>query len=97
MGEKLKEIKETTNDVVHIIRELSKPEVQESLNTINHTADAVKNIIASLNDQTMIKNIENIRLTAQSIQDISVKIENMVLEVSHTGIIDKTNASLEAS
>lgn len=97
MGEKLKEIKETTSDLVHIIRELSKPEVQESLNTINHTTGALKNIIASLNDQTMVKNIENIRLTAQSIQDISVKIENMVLEVSHTGIIDKTNASLEAA
>ena len=48
MGERLKDIRETTSDAVSIIRELGAPGVQESLGKILETTKAAKDIVDAL-------------------------------------------------
>lgn len=96
MGEKLKDIKETTSDAVEIIRELGTPQVQQSLDKIRETAKIAQGIIESIKDPQIIKNIENIRLTAEAMDDASMKMENMVLEIKQSGIIDETKEAIKS-
>src|ERR671931_8243 len=97
MGEKLKDIKETTADAVEIIRQLGTPGVQESLDKIKETAKTAQDIIESLKDPEMVKNIDNIRLTAETVQNTSMKIENMMFEIKQTGVIDETKEVIKSA
>jgi ribosomal protein S8 len=96
MGEKLKEIRETTSDAVSIIRELGSPGVQESLNKILETTKAAKEIVETLKEPGFVKNIENLRLTSESIQDASVKFENTIREMKQTGVIEQARESIKS-
>ena len=96
MGEKLKEIRETTSDAVSIIRELGSPGVQESLNKILETTKAAKEIVEALKEPGFVKNIENLRLTSESLQDASVKFENTIREMKQTGVIDQARESIKS-
>ena len=96
MGKKLREIRETTSDAVSIIRELGSPGVQESLNKILETTKAAKEIVEALKEPGFVKNIENLRLTSESIRDASVKFENTIREMKHTGVIEQARESLRS-
>jgi ribosomal protein S8 len=96
MGEKLKDIRETTSDAVSIIRELGSPGVQDSLNKILETTKAAKEIVEALKEPGFVKNIENIRLTTESIQDASVKFENTIREMKQTGVIEQARESMKS-
>lgn len=97
MGDKLKEIRETTSDAVSIIRELGAPGVQESLSRILETTKAAKEIVDSLKEPGFVKNIENIRLTTQSIQDASIKFENTIREMKQTGVLEQAREAIKAA
>jgi prophage DNA circulation protein len=97
MGDKLKEIRETTSDAVSIIRELGAPGVQESLSRILETTKAAKEIVDSLKEPGFVKNIENIRLTSQSIQDASIKFENTIREMKQTGVLEQAREAIKAA
>ena len=96
MGEKLREIRQTTSDAVSIIRELGSPGVQESLNKILETTKVAKEIVEALKEPGFVKNIENLRLTSESLQDASVKFENSVREMKQTGVIEQARESIES-
>jgi ribosomal protein S8 len=97
MGEKLKEIRETTSDAVSIIRELGSLGVQESLNKILETTKVAKEIVEALKEPGFVKNIENLRLTSESIQDASVKLENTIREMKQTGVIEQARESIKTA
>jgi ribosomal protein S8 len=97
MGEKLKEIRETTSDAVSIIRELGSPGVQESLTKILETTRAAKEIVDALKEPGFVKNIENIRLTTESIQDASIKFENTIREMKQTGVIEQAREAIKSA
>ena len=96
MGEKLKEIRETTSDAVSIIRELGSPGVQESLNKILETTKSAREIVEALNEPGFVKNIENLRLTSESIQDASITFENAIREMKQTGVIEQARESMKS-
>jgi ribosomal protein S8 len=96
MGEKLREIRETTSDAVSIIRELGSPGVQESLNKILETTKTAKEIVDALKEPGFVKNIENLRLTSESLQDASVKFENTIREMKQAGVIEQARESLKS-
>ena len=96
MGEKLKEIRETTSDAVSIIRELGSPGVQESLNKILETTKSAREIVEALKEPGFVKNIENLRLTSESIQDASIKFENAIHEMKQTGVIEQARESIKS-
>lgn len=89
MGDKLKEIRETTSDAVSIIRELGSPGVQESLGRILETTKAAKEIVDAFKEPEFVKNVQNIRLTTDSIRDTSVKLETTIREMKQTGVIEQ--------
>jgi archaellum biogenesis ATPase FlaH len=97
MGDKLKEIRETTSDAVSIIRELGAPGVQESLGRILETTKAAKEIVDALKEPEFVKNIENIRLTTESIQDASIKFENTIREMKQTGVLEQARETIKAA
>src|SRR5215469_5531791 len=96
MGEKLKDIRETTSDAVSIIRELGSPGVQESLNKILETTKSAREIVEALKEPGFVKNIENLRLTSESIQDASIKFENAIHEMKQTGVIEQARESIKS-
>ena len=97
MGEKLKDIKDTASDAVEILHELGTPGVQASLDRIRETAKMAREVIESLKDPEMVKNIENIRLTAEAMQNASMKIENIVLDIKQTGVIDEAKETIKSA
>ncbi|MFZ0514949.1 MAG: hypothetical protein WAM14_25325 [Candidatus Nitrosopolaris sp.] len=97
MGDKLKEIRETTSDAVSIIRELGAPGVQESLGRILETTKTAKEIVDALKEPEFVKNIENIRLTTESIQDASIKIENTIREIKQTGVLEQAREAIKTA
>ncbi len=97
MGERLKDIRETTSDAVSIIRELGAPGVQESLGKILETTKAAKEIVDALKEPEFVKNIENIKLTTESMQDVSIKIENTVREMKQTGVLEQTREAIRTA
>jgi hypothetical protein len=96
MGQKLRDIKETTSNAAEIIRQFGTPEMQTSLDKIKETARTAQSIIESLKDPEMVKNIENLRLTAETMQNMSMKAENMVKEIKQTGVIDEASATIKS-
>ena len=96
MGQKLRDIKETTSNAAEIMRQFGTPEMQMSLDKIKETARTAQSIIESLKDPEMVKNIENLRLTAETVQNMSMKAENMVKEIKQTGIIDEASATIRS-
>ena len=96
MGEKLKDIRETTSDAVSIIRELGSPGVQESLNKILETTKSAREIVEALKEPGFVKNIENLRLTSESIQDASIKFEHAIHEMKQTGVIEQARESMKS-
>jgi len=88
MTEKLKDIKETASDVVEIIRELSSPDVQESLDKIKEVAKIAREIIESLKDPAIIANVENLRKTSESIEKTGARIEKITGDLKNSGILD---------
>jgi hypothetical protein len=96
MGQKLRDIKETTSNAAEIIRQFGTPEMQMSLDKIKETARTAQSIIESLKDPEIVKNIENLRLTAETVQNMSMKAENMVKEIKQTGIIDEASATIRS-
>ena len=97
MGDKLSEIRDTTSDAVSIIRELGSPAVQESLVKILETAKAVKEIVDTFKTPELVTNIENIRRTAESIQSSSMRIENAVIEMKQTGILEQARETIKSA
>ena len=97
MGERLKDIRETTSDAVSIIRELGAPGVQESLGKILETTKAAKEIVDALKEPEFVKNIENIRLTTESMQDASIKIENTLREMKQTGVLEQAREAIRTA
>ncbi|PWU82566.1 MAG: hypothetical protein DLM72_01550 [Candidatus Nitrosopolaris wilkensis] len=97
MGERLKDIRETTSDAVSIIRELGAPGVQDSLAKILETTKAAKEIVDALKEPEFVKNIENIRLTTESMQDASIKIENTVREMKQTGVLEQAREAIRTA
>jgi hypothetical protein len=97
MGERLKDIRETTSDAVSIIRELGAQGVQESLGKILETTKAAKEIVDALKEPEFVKNIENIRLTTESMQDASIKIENTLREMKQTGVLEQAREAIRTA
>jgi uncharacterized protein YjgD (DUF1641 family) len=97
MGERLKDIRETTSDAVSIIRELGASGVQDSLGKILETTKAAKEIVDALKEPEFVKNIENIRLTTESMQDASIKIENTVREMKQTGVFEQARETIRTA
>jgi hypothetical protein len=97
MGERLKDIRETTSDAVSIIRELGAQGVQESLGKILETTKAAKEIVDALKEPEFVKNIENIRLTTESMQDASIKIENTIREMKQTGVLEQAREAIRTA
>ncbi|HZE78137.1 MAG TPA: hypothetical protein VE089_06275 [Nitrososphaeraceae archaeon] len=77
MGENLKDIKQTAGNAVEIVRQLSSPEFQASLDKIKLTSNNAKEIMELLREPALVKNIENIRMTAEAFQSVSSKFENI--------------------
>jgi archaellum biogenesis ATPase FlaH len=90
MGERLKDIRETTSDAVSIIRELGAPGVQESLGKILETTKAAKEIVDALKEPEFVKNIE-------SMQDASIKIENSLREMKQTGVLEQAREAIRTA
>ncbi len=97
MGERLKDIRETTSDAVSIIRELGAPGVQDSLGKILETTKTAKEIVDALKEPEFVKNIENIRLTTESMQDASIKIENTIRELKQTGVLEQAREAISTA
>jgi len=84
---KIREIKETASDAAEIMRQISNPEVLESLNKVKDTAKVVNEIIKGLNTSEMVKNIENFRLISENMNETSTKMDNTVSQLRETGIV----------
>ena len=97
MGENLKDIKETADNVVRILRHVSSPELQASLDKIEHTSTEAREIMELLRDPGIVKNIENIRLTAEAFQSVSTKFESSIIELKKTEIFDDIKKALKIS
>jgi 5'(3')-deoxyribonucleotidase len=97
MGENLKNIKGTTADAVEIVRHLSSPEFQASLDKIKHTSNNAKEIMELLREPALVKNLENIRLTAEAFQSVSSKFESSIIELKKTEIFDDFKKTLKVS
>ena len=97
MGENLKDIKETADNVVQILKHVSSPELQASLDKIEHTSTEAREIMELLRDPGIVKNIENIRLTAEAFQSVSTKFESSIIELKKTEIFDDIKKTLKSS
>jgi hypothetical protein len=94
MGDRLKDLRQSTSDALEVIRKLGSPEVHLSLEKIHQTTMGAKEIMESLRGPEMVKNIDNIRLTAESIESTSKRLEDMVLEVRKTQVLEKAYETL---
>ena len=97
MGENLKDVKQTTDNVVQILRHVSSPELQASLDKRERTSTEAKEIMELLRDPGIVKNIENIRLTAEAFQSVSTKFESSIIELKKTEIFDDIKKTLKIS
>jgi flagellar basal body rod protein FlgF len=97
MGENLKDIKETAANVAQILRHVSSPELQASLDKIKHTSNDTKEIMELLREPRIVKNLENIRLTAEAFQSVSSKFESSIIELKNTEIFDDIKKTLKIS
>lgn len=97
MVKKLKEIRETASDAAEIMRALGDPEVMKSFKEIKEIANMIKDIVDSLKEPAMVRNIENIRLTVESAQYTASKMENSVLKIKDTGIIEEARKTLKTT
>lgn len=97
MGENLKDIKETAANVAQILRHVSSPELQASLDKIKHTSNDTKEIMELLREPGIVKNLENIRLTAEAFQSVSSKFESSIIELKNTEIFDDIKKTLKIS
>src|SRR5215217_2998993 len=97
MGDKLKDIRQTTSDAVEILRTLGSPEVYGSLEKISQTTQGVKGIMESITRPEMVKNIENMRLAVEAIENTSKRVETLVIEIKKTGLFEKASETLVAA
>ncbi|HET7149370.1 MAG TPA: hypothetical protein VFI73_12845 [Candidatus Nitrosopolaris sp.] len=97
MGERLRDIRETTSDAVSIIRELGAPGVQGSLGKILETTKAATEIVHALKEPEFVKNIENLRLTSESLRDATIKIENTIREMKQTGVFEQAREAIRTA
>lgn len=94
MGDRLKNLRHTTSDALEVMRKLGSPEVHTSIEKIHKTTQEAKEIMESLRGPEMVKNIDNIRLTAEAIESTSKRLENSVLEIRKTQILEKASETL---
>jgi hypothetical protein len=97
MGDKLKDIRNTTSNAVEILRTLGSPEVYGSLEKISQTTEKVKGIMESITQPEMVKNIENMRLSVEAIENTSKRVETLVIEIKKTGLFEKASETLAAA
>jgi len=86
---RLHDIKETASDAVEIMRQIGTPEVQESLDKIRETAISAKEIMEALKTPGMVANIENFRLISENMNEAAKKMENAVVLLKETGVIEE--------
>src|SRR3712207_4618124 len=96
MGDRLKDLRQSTSDALEVIRKLGSPEVNVSLEKIYQTTQEAKEIMESLRRPEMVKNIDNIRLTVEAIESTSIRLESLVLEVRKTQVLEKASETLVA-
>jgi len=94
---KLKEIKETVSGAVEIMHQIRSPGVQESFGNIIDTAKLVKEIIQVLKTPEMVKNIENFRLISENMNEASTKMQNTLLQLEETGVINETKGLIKST
>jgi DNA-binding transcriptional regulator GbsR (MarR family) len=94
MGDRLKNLRQSTSDALEIIRQLGSPEVHASLEKIQRTTMEAKEIMESVRSPEMVKNIDNIRLTAESIENMSKRLETLVSELMRTRILERIAETL---
>ena len=97
MGDRLKNLRHSTSDALEIIRRLGSPEVHISIEKIHQTTQEAKQLIESLGEPEMVKNIDNIRLTAEAIESTSKRLENSILEIRKTRVLEKASEVLVAA
>jgi hypothetical protein len=97
MGDRLKNLRHSTSDALEVIRKLGSPEVHMSIEKIHQTTQEAKQIMESLRKPEMVKNIDNIRLTAEAIESTSKRLENSVLEIRKTQLLEKASEILVAA
>jgi methyl-accepting chemotaxis protein len=97
MGDKSKGFRDTISNAAEIIKSLGSPEVYKSLEKIYQTTKEARVMTESLREPAMVKNIDNIRLTAEAIERTSKKIEDSILEIKRTGILEEASEMLEAA
>lgn len=68
-----------------------------SIEKIHQTTQEAKQIMESLRKPEMVKNIDNIRLTAEAIESTSKRLENSVLEIRKTQLLEKASETLVAA
>ena len=68
-----------------------------SIEKIHQTTQEAKEIMESLRKPEMVKNIDNIRLTAEAIESTSKRLENSVLEIKKTQLLEKASETLVAA
>lgn len=68
-----------------------------SIEKIHQTTQEAKQIMESLRKPEMVKNIDNIRLTAEAIESTSKRLENSVLEIKKTQLLEKASETLVAA
>ena len=68
-----------------------------SIEKIHQTTQEAKEIMESLRKPEMVKNIDNIRLTAEAIESTSKRLENSVLEIRKTQLLEKASETLVAA
>lgn len=93
---KLHEVKETTTDVINIIRELREPEVQKSIENIKAVANAVNDIAAIFKDPQFSKNVENISLAAANLKVSMVAVQNTAAELNRAGTLAELNLTIRS-
>jgi uncharacterized protein YjgD (DUF1641 family) len=89
MGEKLRQVRETTSDAVQIVSMLSRPDVKDALTTIKETTDNALAILAYLKDPELQKNIQEMKSAAEAAQDAATKMAATVYELKESGILQE--------
>jgi hypothetical protein len=94
---KLHDIKETASDAVEIMRQIGTPAVQESMDKVRQTATIAREIMESLKSPEMVKNIENIRIISESMNEASTKMQNTMIQLKETGVIEEAKELIKSA